>query len=132
MNLVFEVHGFSATFWISLTRALTVPLCAARPARKLPLVNQDPPDVIDIGERRAGLQQIAGGREEGGSVVVVEEGTGLEAERRHPSKRRLIDDGAGGIGGPARAAVGAVGVAGERCDAGRILEQVGQRQRIFL
>ena len=37
-----------------------------------------------------------------------------------------------GSAGAAGAAVGAVGIGGQRRNAGRVLEQAGQRQRIFL
>src|SRR5450631_2795950 len=86
---------------VGLTLAIHGAAGSHRPARKLRLVNQDHPDVVDIGQRRAGPQQVGGGREEGRGVVVVEESTGLEAERRHCRECGLIDDGSGGIGGTA-------------------------------
>ena len=79
-------------------------------------VYQNYPDVVDVGERRTGQQEIAGGRKERGGIVVGEIGRGSEAERLHLRKRGLIDHGAGRIGRAAGAAVGAVGVRGQRYD----------------
>ena len=98
----------------------------------LPAIHQDHPDVVDVGERRAGQQQIAGRGEERRGVVVVEIGRRVEAERVHLRKGALVDHRAGGIGGAAGAAVGAVGIGRQRRNAGRVLERPGQRQRIFL
>src|SRR6267154_3275322 len=53
-------------------------------------IHQDHPDVIDIGDRRTGQQEIAGHGEEGGGVVVVEIGFRIEAERRHLREGALI------------------------------------------
>ena len=43
-----------------------------------------------------------------------------------------VDQGAGRVVGLPAAAVGAVGVGGERRDAGGAVERDGQRQRVFL
>jgi hypothetical protein len=54
LNLGFEVPIFSATFRDFLIKGLTR---RSPPARKSILVNQDHPDVVEIGERRAGLSR---------------------------------------------------------------------------
>ena len=53
------------------------------------------------------------------------------AARARPSVRR-VDEGAGRVVGAAAAAVGAVGIGGQRRDAGGAVEVDGERQRIFL
>src|ERR1700688_4145950 len=71
----------------------------APPRSSLFPIHQDDPDIIDIGERRTGQQEIAGRGEEGGGVVVVEIGLRIEAERRHLRESAVIDHGGGGISG---------------------------------
>src|SRR5207253_1324528 len=70
--------------------------------------DQDGADVVDVGERRAGDEQIAEGGEQRVAVVPVQQRAGIEAVRAGAGERVGRDDGAGGVLG----AVDAVGVAG--------------------
>ena len=58
-------------------------------------IDQNHPNVVDVGERRAGQQQIAGQTKERGGVVVIEIGLRIEAQRLYPGEGRGIDDGGG-------------------------------------
>src|SRR5260370_13678379 len=57
---------------------------------------------------------------------------GMDPEIARPRQRGVVDKSAGRIIGAAAAAVGAVGVAGNRRDSGRGPERLGERQSVFL
>jgi len=100
-----------------------------KPSRQ---VNHDGTKVVDVREGRARDQEVAEPGEEPGRIVVGEKVGGIEAERAGAGERRLVHQGAGGIVRPPRAAVGAVGIAGKRRDAGRAVEGKRQPQRVLL
>src|SRR4029077_16626410 len=65
-------------------------------------VNEDGTEVGDVGERRAGREQVADAVEKPRGIVVGEKGGGNEAKRLGPRQRRIVDKGTGGVigGGP--------------------------------
>src|ERR1043166_3607801 len=79
-------------------------------------VNDNGAKIVDVGARGARLNEIADPGEKFGGGVVRKQRGGTEAARRGWSQGGFVDSGAGGVGRRAAAAVGAVGVAGERRD----------------
>ena len=95
-------------------------------------VNDNGAEVGDVGERRAGREQIADAVEKPRGIVVGEKGGGIEAGSAGPRQSRVVDKGAGGVVRPAAAAVGSVGIGGQRGNSLGAVEMDGERQRIFL
>src|ERR1700676_3720741 len=95
-------------------------------------VNDNGAEVGDVGERRAGREQIADAVEKPRGIVVGEKRGGNEAGRFGPRQAGIVDKGAGRVVRLAPAAVGSVGVGGKRRDALGAIEVKGQRQRVFL
>src|SRR6516162_9097352 len=73
-------------------------------------VNDDGAEVGDVGERRAGYEQVADGVEKPRGIVVGEKRGGNEAEPFSPFKGRIVDKGPGRVVWPAPAAIGSIGV----------------------
>ena len=82
-------------------------------------VNDDGAEVGHVGERRAGPEQIADAVEKPRGIVVGEKRGGIEAGGPGALKRRRVDKGAGRVVRAAAAAVGSVGIGGQRRDARR-------------
>ena len=103
--------------WIPPARAARAGAAAAHAAS---LEDQDRPEVVDVGERRAGDEQVAEAGEERVGVVAVE----VIAAARAPS-RRARSRVSGVTKAPALAldAVDAVGVGGEHPDVGLALQR---------
>src|SRR6476469_5850171 len=95
-------------------------------------VNEDGTEVIDVGEGGARAEKIVQAREKPGGVVVGKKRGRIEAEFARPRDRDAVHVGAGWVLGRAGAAVGAVGIAGKRRDAGGTGKMNGERQRVFL
>ena len=57
-------------------------------------VDQDGAQIVDVGQRRAGAQQVVERREEAGGIVVGEHGGGIEAFFARAGKRGRVDEGA--------------------------------------
>src|SRR5689334_15303104 len=101
-------------------RSSSAAAAAAGPScRSSPLPDSEPPfdedraEVVDVGERRAGDDEVAEPGEEGVSVVPREMGLGVEPGGGGAGETVRLQDGAGIVLG----AVDAVGVAGDRRDA---------------
>src|SRR5579883_3244586 len=88
-------------------------------------VNDNGAEVGDVGEGRAGPEQIADSIEKPRGIVVGEKGGGIEADRPRARERRRIDEGPGRIVRSPAAAVGPVSVGGECGDAGSFAEMEG-------
>ena len=95
-------------------------------------VNDDGAEVGHVGECRARDEKVADAVEKPRGIVVGEKRGGIEAGGPGATKRRRVDEGAGRVVGAAAAAVGAVGIGGQRRDAGGAVEVDGERQRVFL
>src|SRR4029077_11492452 len=76
-------------------------------------VNDDGAKVGDVGERRAGYEQIADGVEKPRGIVVGEKRGGIEAKPFGPYQGRIVDKGPGRVVRQAPAAVGSIGIGGE-------------------
>src|SRR5438093_902079 len=95
-------------------------------------VNDDGAKIIDVGGGGSRAEQIAEARKKLGGIVVGEKGGRIEAVCPGARHRGFVDQRAGRIIRAAGAAVGAVGVAGERRNSPRAGERARERQRIFL
>src|ERR1700720_2537748 len=73
-------------------------------------VNDDGAKVGDVGERRAGYEQIADGVEKPRGIVVGEKRGGIEAEPFGPYQRRIVDKGPGRVVRQASAGGGSIGI----------------------
>src|SRR4051794_13875814 len=100
--------------------------------KPLRAVNDNGAKIIDVGAGGACLDEIADPGKKTCGVVVRKKMGRIEAKRTGPSQRGFVDSGAGRVVGRARAAIGAVGVAGERRNARRSLERQRQGQGVFL
>ena len=78
------------------------------------------------------VNKVADGVEKPRGIVVGEKRGGIEASGAGARQGGRIDEGAGGVVGAAAAAVGSVGIGGERGDAIRAIEVDRKRQGIFL
>src|SRR3954452_20553857 len=95
-------------------------------------VNEDGAEVIDVREGGTRAKQIAQALEEARGVVVGKKRGRIEAKFLRPHCGLAIHSGAGRIVGRAFAAVGSVGIGGQRRDTLRSGECDGERERIFL
>src|SRR5712671_2482737 len=86
-------------------------------------VNDDGPEIIDVGEGRPWLQEVAEPGKEFGRIVVIEKVGWIEAELAGAQQRAGVDQGARWVVGLSAAAVGAVGVGGQPGDPGRAGER---------
>src|SRR5215207_4916841 len=96
------------------------------------LAHKDDAAVIDVGSGRSAGDEVGETLEETCRIVLGEKRRRVEPERPRALERGVVDDRAGGVVGGAGAAVGAVGVGGERRYARPAAERDGERQRIFL
>src|SRR3954471_5880356 len=95
-------------------------------------VNEDGAEVIDVREGGTRAKQIAQALEEARGVVVGKKRGRIEAKFAGVGGGLTIRSGARRIVGRAFAAVGAIGVGGERRNALRAVEFDRERQRVFL
>src|SRR5215204_5772768 len=95
-------------------------------------VNEDGPEVINIGEGRSGHQKVPERGEELGGVVVGQKRGRIEAKGAGARRRGTIAESSGRVGGRAGAAVGAVGISRQDADATDTRERDGERQGVFL
>src|SRR5207253_2915478 len=95
-------------------------------------VNDNGTEVGHVGECRTGREQIADGVEKPRGIVVGEKRGGIEASGAGSGQGGRIDESAGGVVGAAAAAIGSVGIGGERGYAVRAIEVDRKRQGIFL
>src|SRR4051812_28268375 len=95
-------------------------------------VNEDGPEVINIGEGRSGHQQIPERGEEWGGIVVGQKRGRIEAKGAAARRREAIAEGPGRIVGRTGTPVGSIRVGRQDGHAASSLERDGQRQGIFL
>src|SRR6516225_6258973 len=95
-------------------------------------VNDDGAEVGDVGERRAGYEQVADSVEKPRGIVVGEKRGGNEAEPFGPCQGRIVDKSASRVVGSALAAVGSIGISRQCGNSLGPGEVDGERQRIFL
>src|SRR5271155_4438720 len=88
-------------------------------------VNEYGTEIIDIGESRTGVQEAAQPLEEPRGIVVGKKGGGIEADLAGARQGGLVDEGPCRVVGAAGAAIGAVGVPGDRSNAGSAAERYG-------
>ncbi len=117
------VIGSGGEAGLKSTRAGPGPIALVRPPR----LNQDGAEVVDIGARRPGDDQIVKGGEDGIGVVVVEPGARVEAERAGAAQRIGRGQGAGVV----LAAVDAIGVGRERKDSLAPVEREREAEEEF-
>src|SRR5262249_37295837 len=110
------------------TIPITIPI-SREPSRA---VNEDGPDVVHVGPGRARAQQISKPFKEFRRIIVIKEHGRIEAGHTRPRERGLVDQGASGILRRPAAAIGAVGVAGQRRDAGYAPKREGEGEGEFL
>ena len=94
---------------------------------RLSLVDENGPEVVDVGQGRAGYDLIAERLEESVPIVVGETLLGVDAQRLGARKRVWADDCASDLFG----AVDAVGIAGNGVDALEVIQFNRQRQEEF-
>src|SRR5215213_9941862 len=95
-------------------------------------VNEDGAEVIDVREGGTRAQETAHTFEEAGGIVVGKKRGRIEAKFLRARKRPSVDIGAGGVGGRAGAAIGPIGVGGERRDAAGAGEFDRKREGVLL
>src|SRR3954471_9481392 len=95
-------------------------------------VNDNGAKIIDVGARGACLDEIADPGKKTCGVVVRKKMGRIEAKRTGPFQRGFVDSGPGRVVGRARAAIGAIGVAGQRRNTRRAAQRHGERQGVFL
>src|SRR5262249_60405882 len=88
--------------------------------------------VGDVGERRAGYEQVAHGVEKPRGIVVGEKRGGNEAEPFGPHQGRIVDKGSGRVVWLALAALGSIAIGRPCSNTLSPREENGDRQRIFL
>src|ERR1700761_6392510 len=123
-----------ATLWGKLTRRISGSIPPLKPdsGSKPGSVNDNGAEVGDVGERRAGREQVADAVEKPRGIVVGKKRGRIEAVRLGPCQGRIVDKGASRVVRPAATAVGAVGVGRKRRYPFGAAEMDGKRQRIFL
>src|SRR5215470_19632763 len=95
-------------------------------------INHDSAEIVHVGMGSTWSQKVANTGEEFGRIIVTKICSGVEAQLTGALQGRVVHIGAGRIVGAAHAAVGAVGVGGQACDAGLPAKRKGERQRVFL
>ena len=101
--------------------------------RRVPLcVNEDCPQVIDVGAGGTGGEEIVEPLKKTSRVILGEKTGSIEAEGTSAHERSLVDKRTRRVVRPADAAVGSIGVAGQRADAQRPLQRDRKRKGIFL
>src|ERR1700761_3830772 len=123
-----------ATLWGKLTRRISGSIPPLKPdsGSKPGSVNDNGAEVGDVGERRAGREQVADTVEKPRGIVVGKKRGRIEAMRLGSPQGRIVDKGPGGVVRAATAAVGAIGIGRHRRYAFGAIEMNGERQRIFL
>src|SRR4249919_381596 len=95
-----------------------LPSCRPVSREGLRPVNDDGPKIVHVGPGRTCFDEVAQPGEKPGGIVVREKMGRIEAAPPRPGERVLVDRGAGRVIRGAGAAVGAVGIPGQRRDAG--------------
>src|SRR5215468_7128911 len=95
-------------------------------------VNDYSAEVVDIGVSRSRSKQVAQAFEESSGIVFGKKRGRIESEVPRPRQRGVVNKSAGRIIGAAAAAVGAVGIAGNRRNPRRSPERLSERQSVFL
>src|SRR5947209_6124638 len=100
----------------------TYPLIGGISRQHSGTVNEHSAKIVDVGPGRPGAHEIAEPGEEAGGIVVGEKGGRIEAECPRPRDRAAIRERTGRIIRAAGPAVGAVGIARQRGNAGAAVD----------